>query len=87
VISDAGREQSKLSTLAALLSGGISYQPQDSIFRTTNLQGIRTQYETFVQADRNAMRMITMIDFIFPHPILTIWQLEIAFGMPCILCK
>lgn len=66
---------------------GVSLQAQDSVFRMTRLQGIRTKYETRVQVDRNSARMAAVIDFIFSRPILTIRQLETALDMPYMAAK
>ena len=66
---------------------GISIQAQDSVFRMTRLQGIRTKYEALVQADRNSARMAAVIDFIFSRPILSIKQLETALDMPYMAAK
>lgn len=66
---------------------GISLQAQDSVFRMTSLQGIRTKYEALVQADRNSARMAAVIDFIFSRPILNIKQLEAALDMPYMAAK
>ena len=66
---------------------GISTQAQDSVFRMTRLQGIRTKYESLVQADRNSVRMAAVIDFIFSRPILSIKQLETALDMPYMSAK
>ena len=66
---------------------GISTQAQDSVFRMTRLQGIRTKYEVLVQADRNSARMAAVIDFIFSRPILSIKQLETALDMPYMAAK
>jgi Fic family protein len=66
---------------------GISTQAQDSVFRMTRLQGIRTKYEVLVQADRNSDRMAAVIDFIFSRPILSIKQLETALDMPYMAAK
>ena len=53
----------------------------------TRLQGIRTKYESLVQADRNSARMAAVIDFIFSRPILSIKQLEKALDMPYMSAK
>lgn len=66
---------------------GISTQAQDSIFRMTRLQGIRTRYEELVQADNNPQRMSTVIDFLFSRPILTLRQLETALDIPYMAAK
>lgn len=66
---------------------GISAQSQDSVFRMTRLQNIRTRYEALVQSDRNSARMAEVIDFIFSRPILTINQLQQAFDMPYMAAK
>ena len=66
---------------------GISAQAQDSVFRMEQLQGIRTQYEVFVQADRNPARMTAIIDFLFSRPILTVRQVEAALGIPYVAAK
>lgn len=66
---------------------GISAQAQDSIFRMTQLQGIRTQYEELVQADNNPQRMSAVIDFLFSRPILTLRQLETALDIPYMAAK
>lgn len=66
---------------------GISTQAQDSVFRMTRLQGIRTKYEGLVRADRNSPRMAAVIDFIFSRPILSIKQLETALDMPYMAAK
>lgn len=66
---------------------GITAQAQDSVFRMTRLQGIRTRYEDLVQTDRNPQRMTAMIDFIFSRPILTLRQLETALDMPYMAAK
>jgi len=66
---------------------GISLQAQDSVFRMTSLQGIRTKYETLVQADRNSARMAAVVDFVFSRPILTIKQLESGLDMPYMAAK
>lgn len=66
---------------------GVTAQAQDSVFRMTRLQGIRTKYESVVQADRNAQRMSAVIDFIFSRPILTLRQLETALDMPYMAAK
>jgi len=66
---------------------GISLQAQDSVFRMTSLQGIRTKYEALVQADRNSARMAEVIDFVFSRPILTIKQLESGLDMPYMAAK
>ena len=66
---------------------GISAQAQDSIFRMTRLQGIRTRYEELVQADNNPQRMSAVIDFIFSRPILTLRQLENALDIPYMAAK
>ncbi len=66
---------------------GISTQSQDSLFRMTRLQGIRTKYEVLIQADRNSARMAAIIDFIFSRPILTIKQLEDALDIPYMAAK
>ena len=66
---------------------GISIQAQDSVFRMTRLQGIRTKYEVLVQADRNSDRMAAVIDFIFSRPILSIKQLETALDLPYMAAK
>ena len=66
---------------------GISLQAQDSVFRMTSLQGIRTKYEALVQADRNSARMAAVVDFVFSRPILTIKQLESGLDMPYMAAK
>ena len=66
---------------------GVTAQAQDSVFRMTGLQGIRTRYEELVQTDRNPQRMTAMIDFIFSRPILTLRQLETALDMPYMAAK
>ena len=66
---------------------GISIQAQDSVFRMTRLQVIRTKYEALVQADRNSPRMAAVIDYVFSRPILTIKQLETALDMPYMAAK
>ena len=66
---------------------GVGLQAQDSVFRMTRLQDIRTRYEILVQADRNPARMTAVIDFIFSRPILTIRQLEVALDMPYMAAK
>lgn len=66
---------------------GISLQAQDGVFRMTRLQGIRTQYESLIQADRNAARMQSVVDFLFSRPILSIKQLEDALGIPYMAAK
>lgn len=66
---------------------GVSAQAQDSIFRMTRLQGIRTRYEELVQADNNPQRMSAVIDFLFSRPILTLRQLETALDMPYMAAK
>ena len=66
---------------------GVGLQAQDSVFRMTRLQDIRTRYEILVQADRNPARMTAVIDFIFSRPILTIRQLEAALDMPYMAAK
>jgi len=66
---------------------GISLQAQDSVFRMTSLQGIRTRYEALAQADRNSARMAAVVDFVFSRPILTIKQLENGLDMPYMAAK
>ena len=66
---------------------GISAQAQDSVFRMQQLQGIRMQYEAFVQADRNPGRMAAIIDFLFSRPILTVRQVEAGLGIPYVAAK
>lgn len=66
---------------------GISAQAQDSLFRMTRLQGIRTRYEELVQADNNPQRMSAVIDFLFSRPILTLRQLESALDIPYMAAK
>jgi len=66
---------------------GISAQAQDSVFRMTRLQEIRTKYEALAQADRNTPRMSAVIDFIFSRPILTLKQLETALDIPYMAAK
>lgn len=66
---------------------GISLQAQDSVFRMTSLQGIRTKYEALVQADRNSARMAAVVDFVFSRPILSIKQLESGLDMPYMAAK
>jgi Fic family protein len=66
---------------------GVSAQAQDSIFRMTRLQGIRTRYEELVQADNNPQRMSAVIDFLFSRPILTLRQLESALDVPYMAAK
>jgi Fic family protein len=66
---------------------GVSAQSQDSVFRMTRLQTIRSRYESLVQADRNSKRMAEIIDFLFSRPMLTIKQLETAFDMPYMAAK
>jgi len=66
---------------------GISAQAQDSVFRMTRLQGIRTRYEELVQADNNPQRMSAVIDFLFSRPILTLRQLESALDIPYMAAK
>jgi len=66
---------------------GVSLQAQDSVFRMTRLEGIRSSYETLVQADRNPVRLAAVIDYLFSRPILTIRQLEAALDMPYMAAK
>jgi len=66
---------------------GISVQSQDSVFRMTRLQDIRTKYEALALEDRNSQRMAAIIDFIFSRPILTIKQLEEALDIPYMAAK
>jgi len=66
---------------------GISLQAQDSVFRMTSLQGIRTRYEALAQADHNSARMAAVVDFVFSRPILTIKQLENGLDMPYMAAK
>ena len=66
---------------------GISAQAQDSVFRMTRLQGIRTRYEELVRADNNPQRMSAVIDFLFSRPILTLRQLETALDIPYMAAK
>ena len=66
---------------------GISAQAQDSVFRMTRLQGIRTRYEELVRADNNPQRMSAVIDFLFSRPILTLRQLESAQDIPYMAAK
>ncbi|MBN2115989.1 MAG: Fic family protein [Anaerolineales bacterium] len=61
---------------------GISAQAQDSVHRMTRLQGIRTKYESLVQADRNSARMAAVIDYVFSRPILTVRQVEKDLDIP-----
>ncbi len=66
---------------------GISTQSQDSVFRMTRLQGIRTRYEELAQADNNPQRMSAVIDFFFSRPILTLRQLETGLDIPYMAAK
>ena len=66
---------------------GISAQAQDSVVRMERRQGIRMQYEAFVQADRNPARMTAIIDFLFSRPILTVRQVEAGLGIPYVAAK
>lgn len=66
---------------------GITAQAQDSVFRMTRLQGIRTRYEELARADRNPQRMTAVIEFIFSRPILTLRQLESALDIPYMAAK
>lgn len=66
---------------------GITAQAQDSVFRMTQLQGIRARYEELVHADRNPQRMTAVIDFMFSRPILTLRQLESALDIPYMAAK
>jgi len=66
---------------------GIDAQARDSVKRMTRLQGIRTKYETIVQADRNAARMAAVIDYVFSRPILSIRQVETSLDIPFMAAK
>lgn len=66
---------------------GVTSQAQDSVFRMTRLESIRTRYEELVLADRNPQRMTAVIDFTFSRPILTVRQLEAALDMPYMAAK
>ncbi len=66
---------------------GVNAQAQDSVFRMSQLQGIRARYEELVRADRNPQRMTAVIDFMFSRPILTLRQLESALDMPYMAAK
>lgn len=66
---------------------GVSAQAQDSIFRMTRLQGIRTRYEELVRADNHPQRMSAVIDFLFSRPILILRQVESALDIPYMAAK
>ncbi len=61
---------------------GISEQARDGIFRINRLQEIRAGYQPIVEAERNAVRMAKLVDFLFSHPILSIKQASLGLGMP-----
>ncbi|TLN15983.1 Fic family protein [bacterium] len=61
---------------------GISEQARDGIFRINRLQEIRAGYQPIVEAQRNAVRMAKLVDFLFSHPILSIKQASQGLDMP-----
>lgn len=61
---------------------GISEQARDGLFRMERLQEIRTRYQPFVEADRNAVRMSKVMDFLFSRPILSIKQAAKGLDIP-----
>lgn len=66
---------------------GVGLQAQDSVFRMTRLESIRSRYDVTVRADRNPERMAAVVDYLFSRPILTIRQLETALDIPYMAAK
>ena len=61
---------------------GVSTQARDSLVRMERLEAIRGSYQLWVETDRNAERMSTVVDFLFTKPILSTKQLAGSLGMP-----
>jgi Fic family protein len=61
---------------------GVSEQARDGVTRMERLQDIRMTYQSMVDADRNPIRMATVVDFLFSRPILSVRQASDGLGIP-----
>jgi Fic family protein len=61
---------------------GIWDQSEDAILRIENLQHLREEFQTLLQDERAAERLLQAVDVLFERPILSIRQLEAAMGVP-----
>ena len=61
---------------------GVSTQARDGLKRMERLQSIRSQYQSFVESEKNSERMAAVIDFLFGRPIFNTRQLAGSLQMP-----
>ena len=60
---------------------GISTQALESVARLERLQGLRSQYQPFIDRQRNPQRMAVVVDYLFMRPILSIRQAADELGI------
>jgi Fic family protein len=61
---------------------GVQRQSEDAIVRIEHLQHLRREYQTLLEHERAAVRLMQSVDVLFERPILSIRQLEAAMGVP-----
>lgn len=61
---------------------GVSEQALETTGRMERLQGIRNQYQEFIDRQRNSLRMAAVVDFLFMRPILSVRQAANELGIP-----
>jgi Fic family protein len=66
---------------------GVGIQARDSLVRLDRLQGLRTNYQTIIESERNQGRMEQVLDFLFMRPILSVRQLEEGLGINFVTAK
>ena len=59
----------------------VSSQSDDSIYRLTKLEDLRTRYQALADRERQTKRMEQVLDFLFMRPVLSIRQLETEMGV------
>ena len=66
----------------AFFLDGVRDQSEDAIVRIEHLQHLRRKYQTLLEDERAAERLLQAVDVLFERPILSIRQLEAAMGVP-----
>lgn len=61
---------------------GVRDQSDDAIVRIEHLQHLRREYQTLLEDERAAERLMRAVDVLFERPILSIRQLEDAMQIP-----
>jgi Fic family protein len=61
---------------------GVSTEAQDACARIERLQALRVGYQSLLQSERTARRLLLALDVLFEHPVLSARQMAVALNLP-----